>query len=52
MRSANIIHLDLFHQSKGDFCKSCAVRSFEKHCIVVNLIVPVHLAEDFWAIYL
>lgn len=42
MRRVAIIHVDLFHLSRGNFCVPCTVKSFEKHCIVVDLIVPVH----------
>lgn len=51
MRGVAIVHVDLFHLSRASFCVPCAVKLFEKHCIVVDLIVPVHSAEDCCALY-
>ena len=52
MHVVAIIHVDLSHLCRGNFCAPCTVKSFEKRCIVVNLIVPVHSAEDCCAIYI
>ena len=44
-----IIYVDTFHWSKENFPVICVVTSFKirSHYIVVNLLVEVHLAEDF-----
>ena len=43
-----IMHVDIFHGSKGDFPVTCVVTSFkiQNHYIVANLTVAVYLAED------
>ena len=43
-----IMHVDIFHGSKGDFLVTWVVMSFKiwHHYIVANLTVVVHSAED------